>query len=284
MSEGLQVWFNGTLVPAEAGVLSPFDHGVTVGNGVFETLVAREGVPFAFRRHYERLCRSAAAMRLDGPTAGDLRPAVEEVLLANGLMKSIGRVRITVTGGPAALGSERGAAPPSVIVAATPVAPMPESAQVVTVPYTRNESGALVGLKSTSYGENVVALAYAKERGADEAIFGNTRGDLCEGTGSNVFLVVDGGVITPSLESGCLAGVTRALVIELCAGEGVTLREERVPLGAIRDAPEAFLTSTTRDVQPIRSVDGVERDRAPGPVTEKLRKVFSALAAANDDP
>ena len=84
------------------------------------------------------------------------------------------------------------------------------------VPWVRNERSAVAGLKTTSYAENVVALAYAKERGAIEAVFANTRGELCEGTGSNVFVVRDGVVWTPPLDSGCLAGITRALAVEWC--------------------------------------------------------------------
>ena len=89
---------------------------------------------------------------------------------------------------------------------------------MVTVPWPRNERGALAGLKTTSYAENVVALAEARRRGGTEAIFANLAGHLCEGTGSNVFYVVDGELRTPTLASGCLAGVTRALVLEWCGG------------------------------------------------------------------
>ncbi len=85
----------------------------------------------------------------------------------------------------------------------------------MTVPWVRNERSAVAGLKTTSYAENVRALAYAKERGGSEAIFANTVGDLCEGTGSNIFCVYDGELVTPTLESGALAGVTRTLVLDL---------------------------------------------------------------------
>src|SRR5690606_36162816 len=103
---------------------------------------------------------------------------------------------------------------PTLLVAVAEMPERPETTAVVTVPWTRNERGALTGLKTTSYAENVRALAYAAERGCSEAIFGNTVGDLCEGTGSNIFVVVDGRLLTPPLSSGCLAGITRALVLE----------------------------------------------------------------------
>ena len=140
-------------------------------------------------------------------------------------------------------------------------------------------AGALSGLKTTSYGDNAKALAYAHDRGGAEAIFGNLAGNLCEGTGSNVFLVRDGQLITPPLSSGCLAGITRALVLEWSGGEEVD-----TPLGAFTEADEAFLTSTTRDVQPIRAVDGVVFPAAPGPVTRKAIEVFNDRGAADLDP
>jgi branched-chain amino acid aminotransferase len=150
---------------------------------------------------------------------------------------------------------------------------------VVTVPWPRNEHGALSGLKTTSYGENVRALAYANTRGGSEAIFPNTAGNLCEGTGTNVFIVSEGRLITPPLSAGCLAGVTRALVIEWAGAS-----EQDVPLSALADADEAFLTGTTRDVQPIRCVDGKALSAVSGPVTRKAAEVFAMRAAETLDP
>ena len=128
----------------------------------------------------------------------------------------MGRLRITYTAGPAPMGSGRGEGPPTLVVAYSAIDAVPVSTSVTTVPWTRNEHGATAGLKTTSYAENVIALALAAERGGTEAIFANTAGNLCEGTGTNVFYVVDGELRTPTLASGCLAGVTRALVIEWC--------------------------------------------------------------------
>jgi branched-chain amino acid aminotransferase len=158
-------------------------------------------------------------------------------------------------------------------------APFPATGDVTVVPWPRNERGALAGLKTTSYADNALALAYAKERGGGEAIFGNLAGNLCEGTGSNVFVVRGGRLVTPPLSSGCLAGVTRALVLEWCGGE-----EEDVPLEEFHRAEEAFLTSTTRDVQPIRAVDGTVLPEAPGPITAKAMEAFAARSAELMDP
>ena len=169
-------------------------------------------------------------------------------------------------------------------MAASPVPAFPATAKVVTVDYPRNENGALAGIKTVSYGENVVALHEAKSRGGDEAIFGNTAGNLCEGTGTNLFLVREGKLITPPLASGCLAGVTRAIIIDVCGQVGIEVAEIDTPLSELEQAEEAFLTSTLRDVQPIELVNGKSLPAAPGPVTAKLAEAFADLVGRDLDP
>jgi len=276
------VWANGVLLDADAARISPFDHGVLVGDGVFETIRVYEGQPFAWRRHLDRLAHSAAGLAIALPDRGELRAAADAVLRANQLTEA--RLRITVTGGLAPLGSERGESPPTVLVAATEVRPHPPTTDVVIVPWVRNERGAVAGLKTISYAENVRALAYARERGAGEAVFANTRDELCEATGSNVFLVRDDVVLTPPEESGCLLGVTRALVLELCAELGVRADESPLPIRALAAADEAFLTSTVREVQPITAVDGRRLARTPGEITRALANAFTDLVARDLDP
>src|SRR3954447_12167878 len=206
------VWVDGQLVDADEARISPFDHGLLTGDGVFETLIVYNGTPFAVRRHLERLAVSCKGLGLDAPDGEVLRAAMAAVVEANAV--SSARLRVTVTGGDSPLGSDRGAGGPTVVVATGALAAWPATADVVVVPWTRNEKGALSGLKTTSYGENVVALAYAREKGASEALFANARGRLCEGTGANVFVVVGGRLLTQPLASGCLAGITRELVAE----------------------------------------------------------------------
>ena len=278
----MHVWVDGKLVDADEARVSPNDAGVLVGNGVFETLRVYAGVPFAWTRHMRRLAHSADGLGLEAPGADALRAAVDDVLQANRLTE--GRVRITVTGGPSPLGTERGDASPTVIVAASTMAPWPASTAVVTVPWTRNEGGATTGLKTISYGENVRALAYARERGGGEAVFANTRGNLCEATGSNVFLALEGRLCTPPESAGCLAGVTRALVLELCGREEIPAEERDVPIGTLARADEAFLTSSTREVQPIDAVDSKPLPSVPGPLTERVRTAFADLVTNDSDP
>ena len=272
------VWINGTLVPDEEAQISVFDHGLVTGDGVFETVKVTNGVPFALTRHLNRLARSATGLGLVEPDLDQVREGALAVIEASE-KPELARMRITVTGGIAPLGSERGGSPLTVIVAIGSMKPVASSVDVTTVPWPRNEHGALSGLKTTSYGENVRALAYAAERGGNEAIFANTAGNLCEGTGSNVFVVSGGQLLTPPLTAGCLAGVTRALVIEWAGAV-----EQDMPLSALAEADEAFLTGTTRDVQPIRCVDGQTLANASGPITKKAIEVFAMRAAESPDP
>ncbi|MAS54494.1 MAG: 4-amino-4-deoxychorismate lyase [Pimelobacter sp.] len=241
----MHAWIDGELLAEpEAGVISVTDHGFTVGDGVFEAVKVVEGRPFALDLHLQRLVRSATGLGLDAPDLDVVRRGVAAVLAEQHL--PLGRLRITLTAGPAPLGSGRGSHAPTLVVVAVPMGPSPATTSVVTVPWPRNEHSAIAGLKTTSYAENVVALAHAHQHDATEAIFANTAGHLCEGTGSNVFYVVDGELRTPTLASGCLAGVTRGLVLEWCGA-----RELDEPIAVAQEADEVFLVSTTRDVQPV---------------------------------
>lgn len=248
------VWLDGDLRDPDVAAVHWSDHGVTVGDGVFETLKLVDGRPFALRRHLTRLGRSAHGLGLTPPTEDEVLGAVDAVCSAWG--DRPGRLRITVTAGPGPMGSERGTGGPTLLVAVTAPAPVPTGtgAVVAVVPWTRNERGALAGLKTTSYGENVVALARARSVGAGEALLANTAGHLCEGTGSNVFVVDDDVLVTPPLRSGCLAGITRELLLEALERAGTPVVERDLPLDVLGRCPAAALTSSTRDVQPIATI------------------------------
>ncbi len=272
----MRVWLNGRILDdPRAPVLSVTDHGLTVGDGVFEAIKVIDGQPFALTRHLQRMTRSAAGLGLPELPTGDVRRGVAAVL--DGFDLPRGKLRITYTGGVAPLGSGRGDGPPTLVVVADVLDPAAESASLVTVPWPRNERGALAGLKTTSYAENVVALAYARERGGTEAVFGNLAGHLCEGTGSNVFYVVGGELRTPSLDSGCLAGITRALLLEWYGA-----REVDEPIGVLDEAEEILIVSTTRDVQGVTRCDG--RELPVGPMTVRCQKEWAARAADDVDP
>jgi branched-chain amino acid aminotransferase len=150
------------------------------------------------------------------------------------------------------------------------------------VPWTRNERGALAGLKTTSYAENAKMVEYARARGASEAVMANTRGDLCEGTGSNVMYVLDGQLVTPTLESGCLAGITRALALEWLSGE-LDVVERDAPLEVLFEAEEVILVGTTRTIQAVNRVDDRELS-APGPITQRAQEIWRVREVESVDP
>ncbi|CUR60409.1 Aminotransferase, class IV [metagenome] len=276
-ADAMRAWINGqTLDDASQPSIAVTDHGFTVGDGVFEAVKVVDNVPFALTRHLRRLQTSAHALGLPEVDLDAVRRGIDATLADQDL--PLGRIRITITGGPAPLGSGRGSEPNTIAVVAAPaVAPAPTTS-LATFPYPRNERGVLAGVKTTSYAENVIALAHAAERGAAEALFVNLAGNLCEGTGSNVFYVVDGELRTPTLASGCLAGVTRALLVDWC-----DVREVDEPASVLEDATEIFLASTIRDVQGVHQLD----DRqfvAPGPVTIEAMATWGLRAAESPDP
>jgi branched-chain amino acid aminotransferase len=270
----MRIWLNGALLDDKATV-SPLDHGLTTGDGVFETIKVEDGRPFAVRRHLERLVRSAVGLGLPTPDVAAIEGGIEAVVEPG---MQFARLRITYTGGVSPLSSDRGTSGPTILIATQEIQRPSATSAIVTVPWIRNERSAVAGLKTTSYAENVRALAYAKERGASEAIFANTIGNLAEGTGSNIFCVYDGELVTPTLASGALAGVTRGLILEWFGGV-----ERDVPLQQLFEAEEIFLTSTTRDVQGIHRLD--DRDlTAPGTITAHVAKIFTERSAQNPNP
>ncbi len=289
----MKYWVQRALVEAAEARVDVLDHGFTVGDGVFETLkpvVDADGRirPFAAGRHCARLQASARGLGLAEPDPGEVLAAMQAVCDANPELAGGGRIRVTYTSGAGPLGSERVATPATLVVTAATASPWPPATTLALSPWPRNERSPLVGLKSTSYAENVLALSAAKAVGAGEALLANLAGDVCEGTGSNVFLVMAGRITTPPLSSGCLAGITRGLAIEWALGAGLEVDEVAVPIEAVVEAEELFVTSSTRDVHPVdRLLDaaGVAVwERGPGPRTAELAALFAARAAEDWNP
>jgi branched-chain amino acid aminotransferase len=276
-AQHLTVWVNGVRYESQSAATVPAtDHGLVVGDGVFEALKVTRAGPFAVQRHLNRLSRSAAAMGLPAPDHAGIRAAIEEVL--DGREFDNGRLRITYTGGIGPLSSSAAYGPPTLVVAAGPEEPPAAFTSIVTSPWTRNEHGALSGVKSTSYAENVRTLTYATRRRATEAIFLNTAGNVCEGTGTNIFVVMDGTVVTPPLSSGPLAGITREVIMEWCDVEerDFTLTEAMV-------AKEVFITSSLRDVQAVHRWDEIDLGTSH-PMTDHIAAAFAERSSAVIDP
>lgn len=273
----LRVWVNGRRYddPDDAR-LSAVDHGVVVGNGVFEAMQITDAGAFAVSRHLARMTRSARALGLPDPDHDRIREGIQAVL--DGWPHEFGKLRITYTGGVGPLASDAPYGPPTLVVAADVAKRYAATARVVTVPWVRNERGALAGVKSTSYAENVRALSWAHDHDGSEAMFLNTVGNVCEGTGTNVFCVFGDRIVTPPLSAGPLAGITRELLVEWVD----VVEADLTPAEAAR-ADEVFLTSSMRDLQAVESWDG-RTWAAPGPQTRRLVALFAERSAATPDP
>lgn len=277
----MSIWItDGTrngLVPDADGHVSVLDHGFTVADGVFETMKTVNGCVFAWDLHLQRLHTSANLLGIELPADELLTRAVIATARDNAERSGqLGRLRITVTSGIGPLGSERGDTAPTVVVAAAPMGQWPAAADVVFADSPRNERSPLVHAKSTSYAENVRALRLAHQRDAGEALFLNTHGVVTEGTGSNVFIVSSGEVVTPPLVDGLLPGITRALVLSL-ASEQLPISEATITRADLENADEVFLTSSTRDIQAVRRIE--DRAYPRHDVTTVLAGRLRTLAA-----
>jgi branched-chain amino acid aminotransferase len=284
-------WINDELVPIADAKVSVLDHGFTVADGVFETLLVNEGKVFAIDRHLARLAKSASGLGIALPDISAINNGISQVLTGNPSI-DFGRLRITITSGAGPLGSDRTSNSATLVISLAEQAAWPASTKILLVPWTRNENSPLAGLKTTSYAENVYALDAAKRHGFSEAVLCDTSGRLCEGTGSNVFLVKDDQIFTPSDASGLLRGITRDLVIEWASDSGFTVVERDVNPMELWDADEVFITSSTRDVHPVSELARLDdsgsvvdrRTLVPGLVTEKLGNIFLTLKAETVNP
>lgn len=270
----MKVWLDGRLVEEAEACIPPSDRGFLLGDGVFETLRCYSGKPFALAEHLERLVAGARAIEIQAPPAEQLERGAIAVVRASGLAEA--RMRITLTSGSGPGGLARGEGAPTALITASPLRPWPPTASAVLASWARDERSPLAGVKTTSRVESVLAQAEAHSRGADEALFMNHAGHVCEATTANVFVILSGRVETPPLAAGCLAGITREHVLRLCADLGVDAGEAELPLEALRDADELFLTSSTREIQALVQLDGAAvGTRDAGPITRRLSEAYS---------
>lgn len=241
---------NGEVHPTGLPLLSADDGLAAYGLGAFETLAAYRGRLFLVESHLARLRHAAGILRLPCPEDVAWRESMDAALAANQLQTADkARIRLTLSSP-----TDRS---PSWWVEANLPPPHPPAARAVTgSDFVRNERSPLAGLKSTHCGDSILAQRFAHAAGADEALFANTRGELCEGAWSNVFVKLDGRWFTPPLESGCLPGVTRALVLDLFHELGIEAEEAPLPINRLDEVESAFLTSSLREIQPLSAIDG----------------------------
>ncbi|NPV30399.1 MAG: hypothetical protein HPY58_12290 [Firmicutes bacterium] len=279
-------WVRGRLVPENAPSLGIGERGFLYGDGLFETVRVYRGKPFAWRRHLARLAAGCQVLQIPFP-GEELKTGVEALLEASGLAE--GSLRVTVARGesPRGLLSPPGIKP-TVVITAHPGEPYPPAAyargfRAATVSFPRNHLSPLVRLKSLNYLENVLGRREAAAAGADEGIFLNIKGEVAEGTISNVFLVFQGrSIITPHPESGLLPGITREIVLSLAGELGFSVAEKIVLPEDFRKAEEAFLTSSLLEVMPLVSLDGFPIGSGrPGPAAVSLRAAYQEYVRQN---
>ncbi|MEJ6738998.1 MAG: aminotransferase class IV [Actinomycetota bacterium] len=245
------IWVNGELLDSSAPSLSASDHGFLLGDGIFETLIARGRKPVFIDRHLRRL-RTGIDRLLIGNTPPDdqLTSGIAQLLNANHL--SDARVRITLTPGSGISALERGTQPLTVMTA-VPLDAKPSSVSLCTVDWVRNERSPLAGLKSTSWGENASILRFARTKGFDNAILCDSTGRLSECTTANLFAVIDEKIFTPALNTGCLPGIIREVLLE----KGIATERDLFPAD-LAQATEIFITSTITGGGPVHRVDQLQ--------------------------
>jgi len=281
---------NGRISGDRDATISVFDHGFLYGEGIYETLRTYHGRPFLLDRHMRRLRNSARMIVLDLPfTDEQLSSQIQKTLEAADLKGAEAYIRVLVTRGIGALTYDPAATPvPSVVIIVKPQEDPPPEAydqgvRVVIVDVVRNLPESVNPMiKSNNLLNSALAAQQALRRGGFEGIMRNHKGELTECSTANLFIVKNGEALTPPLQAGLLPGITREFLFEIGKDAGISVREQAMRDEDLFAADEAFLTSTTRELVPIVTVD----ERAigsgrPGPVTKKLLEGFRKRAHAD---
>jgi branched-chain amino acid aminotransferase len=279
---------NGIIMPAAEARVSVLDNGFAFGDSVYEVMRTYGGQAFEPGRHFRRLRTSAGRLGIEvRATDTELMEQVEALLARAGSGESYVRIILTRGVGDCSYDFTRIAGPTLVMIqkalAAYPVRHYDEGIRVAAVGVRRNHPKALdPAIKSSNLLNNILAAREAQARGCDEPVLLNQEGFLAEGASTNLFVVSEGRFRTPPLSTGILAGITREVVIELLAGLSLPCQETPLHLDDLRDADEAFMTSTTREVVPVRQLDDTPiGDGRPGPYTSRLIDAFRAYAPAH---
>jgi branched-chain amino acid aminotransferase len=281
------IYLNGDLIPRSKAKLSPFNFGFLYGYGIFETMRSYHGSVFRLDGHLARLHESARVLGIDNKLAAfDLTKACSETLQANNLTDA--RLRLTVTLGEGDIVPNTSTTSGiTVFIAVRKMAPLPmeiyeRGYSAIISKYRRNSRSPLAHIKSTSYLESFLARQEAAAAGVDEVIMLNSTGFLAEGSRTNIFLLNQKMLLTPSIESGILPGITREVVLELAKSVGIATAIRQVKLSELLTASEAFLTSSTLEIMPLTLLDNKPIGKGqPGTVTRQLISSYRELVAAN---
>src|SRR3954449_2154724 len=289
-NEGILVWVNGELVPRERAVVSVFDSGFVLGDGVWEGLRVRSGHPAFVERHLDRLFEGARAIMLDvGLDRGELTEAIYATLRANDMTDGV-HVRLMVTRGVKRTPYQDPRVtigPATVVIIAEHKEPLPATVTEGITLFTTHVRRAAPDtldpkLNSHSKLNDILACIQAYQAGADEALMLDPHGFVATCNSTHFFIVTDGGEVLTSDGRYCLAGITRANVLELCRANAIPARETTFSLTDVYSAREAFVTGTFAGVVPVRAVDGrTIGDGRRGPMVERLQQLYRELVDAD---
>jgi branched-chain amino acid aminotransferase len=288
-NEGVQVWINGDLVPRERAVVSVFDSGFVLGDGVWEGLRVRAGHPAFVERHLDRLFEGAKAIMLDiGHSRDELTRAIYATLQANAMTDGV-HVRLMVTRGVKRTPYQDPRVtigPATVVIIAEHKEPLPATVRDGITLFTTHVRRAAPDtldpkLNAHSKLNDITACIQAYTAGADEALMLDPHGFVATCNSTHFFIVTERGVLTSDGRY-CLGGITRANVLELCASHRIPAQETTFSLTDVYSAQEAFVTGTFAGVVPVRSVDGrVIGDGRRGPTVERLQALYRELVDAD---
>jgi branched-chain amino acid aminotransferase len=277
----LKVWIDGKLLDKDDAKISVYDHGLLYGDGVFEGIRVYKGKVFEAQAHLRRLYDSARAIRLTIPiSAEQMLAAIYEAVKANNFTDCY--IRLIVTRGVGYLGlSPSKCSNPSVIVIADTIELYPpemyqKGMSIITASVIKNHPNAVPSrVKSLNYLNNILAKIEAVDAGVPEAIMLNHYGNVAECTADNIFIARDGEVFTPTTVDGILEGVTRKVILELCARLSIPAMEKTLQRHDLYVADECFLTGTGAEVIAVTKIDGRQiGDGQRGPITKKLTDAF----------
>ncbi|HEY3273661.1 MAG TPA: branched-chain-amino-acid transaminase [Methanocella sp.] len=284
------IYIDGKFFDRKDAKISVFDHGLLYGDGVFEGIRAYNGRVFRLDEHVDRMYDGAKAIMLTPPlTKAEMKKAIIDTLKKNKLTDAY--VRPIITRGLGDLGLDPRKCPKaSVIVIAVSWGAMygdlyEKGLTAVSVSVRRNASEALpTNIKSLNYLNNILAKIEANEKGGDEAIIFDTRGNIAEGSGDNIFIVKGGKVFTPPVLQN-LNGITRECVVELCPKLKIPICDQNLGYFDMYTADEVFVTGTAAEIAPITKIDGrIIADGKPGPITKKLMAAYKKLTQTTGTP
>lgn len=268
---------NNRIVDLSEAAIAPTIAGLLYGWGVFTTLRIYNGRAFAFDYHWDRLVRHAEKSRVAVPLQLEqARQAVGELVAANGVEQ--GRARITILKGETGFWRGASSAQAELLIFTSSDAYKAQAELALTIsPYRAHSSGPLAGVKRTAMVEHLMAFEEAKSRSFDEAVMLNERGETVSATAANIFWVQGDEVFTPSLATGCVAGITRRLVLEIAARFNLHVVEGSFPTQRIFEAREAFLTSTAREVAIVSSFDMKEYSHKEARISKLILREFQKI-------